>query len=60
MERCNKEGEIPVGTERGKEGRDRERDAYSESGCLGVQPERGGILHPRLNTKRETDSEQVP
>jgi hypothetical protein len=29
---------------------DSERGAVRESGCLRVQPEKGGILHPRLNT----------
>jgi len=32
----------------------------SESGCLGMQPKAGGKSHPKLNTWRETDSEQVP
>ena len=59
----NIEGEIPVGTNSNRgmnECKDPERDVYSESGCLRVQPEKGGILHLRLNTKWETDSEQVP
>jgi len=25
------------------------REEFKESGCLKVQPEKGGILHPRLN-----------
>jgi len=64
MEMRNKEGEIPVGADINQQGDgkcfDPQRDAYSESGCLGVQPEMGGILHLRLNRRRETDSEQVP
>ena len=30
-----------------------------ESGCLGLQPKVGGILHLRLEQWQETDSKQV-
>jgi len=62
MERYNKEGDIPVGADsnRGMEVLGFTAGVYIESGCLRVQPEMGGILHLRLNTRRETDSEQVP
>lgn len=46
------------------------RRAMQESGCLGMQSKdeasgdepgvEGGELHPRQNTRRKTDSEQVP
>ena len=48
MERCIIEGENPVRTDKGKVP-DSARVAVSESGCLKVQPEKGGILHLRLN-----------
>jgi len=66
---ANIEGEIPVknrlikGDEYNKPLKNPERGlVVTESGCLRVQPEsiQGGILHPRLNTRWETDSKQVP
>ena len=45
LERGTVEGDSPV-----RSARDAAmRAVFRESGCLGVQPKRGGIRHPRLN-----------
>jgi len=36
------------------------RGVFDESRCLGLQRKMGGRVHLKLNTVRETDSEQGP